>query len=150
MGLFTKKYPMLTKLSARQNWAVGEAMGDDRPMFFRINTGAKSFAAHPELPYRFGVAIPLVEPDDRGLPQAAEMAVLNEIEDALAGALEPSADGVLVLAITTSGMREFVFYIRDPQCAASAVAAARACCQGHEVQHYVESDPQWTVYQQFA
>ncbi len=150
MGLFTKKHPKVSKLSARQNWAVGEADNDGRPMFVRINAGAESFAAHPELPYRFGVTIPLVEPDERGLPQAPEMAVLNEIEDALTGVLEPAADGFLVLAITTCGTREFVFYIREPQCATSAVAAAEACCQGHQVQHYVESDPQWSVYRQFA
>lgn len=89
------------------------------------------------------VAVPLVEPHERGLPQPLEMADLNRIEDALTNALEPELNGFLGWEITTAGVRESVFYIRDPACAISAVAAARVCCQGHDVQHYVQSDPKW-------
>lgn len=150
MRLFAKRHPKLAKLAGQGNWMVGEATNDGRPMFLRINAAAKRFIAHPDLPYRFGVAVGLREPDERGLPQSAEMTELNRIEDALMEALEPALDGFLVAVITTGGMREFVFYIRDPQCAPSAIAAANECCQGHELQHYVQSDPQWLGYQEFT
>ncbi len=57
-------------------------------MFIRRNEFAKILATHPEYSYRVGIAIPLLEPNDQGLPTNTEIESLNIIEDKLVGSLE--------------------------------------------------------------
>jgi hypothetical protein len=148
MWPFKRKFPPLESLPAEDEWSVGQGEHDGKPMIVRKNTSAGSYARHPELPFRLGVAIPLRDPDPRGFPTNAEAETLNEIEDRLCSAL--GANGRLVVVISTNGMREFISYARSAEIAERAVAQVRAGTKTHEVQHYVEPDPKWQVYDQFA
>ncbi|WP_020470636.1 DUF695 domain-containing protein [Zavarzinella formosa] len=146
MWPFGKKKHLPLSSFSDDNWAILRGESEGAPMFIRRHTGAAPFKGHPELSFRLGIAIPLLRPSPEGLPEPDEIEELDQIEDALRGALTPSRRGVLVLAITTNGMREFVFYIRSEADAAGAVKAAEAAAGDHEVQHYVASDPTWDVY----
>jgi hypothetical protein len=149
MGWFSKKkFPALDSLPAEDLWAVSQGENDGKPMIVRINSSAKDYAGHPDLPVRLGIAIPLHQPDQNGLPGEAESAQLGNVEDRLFEALGSS--GRLVLVITTSGMREFVSYVRSPQAAEKIAQLVKAETKTHEVQHYAESDLNWSGYGQFA
>ncbi len=119
-------------------------------MFVRLNSGARTVAKSAALAHRIGVAVPLLSPNDEGLPTSSEGAVLVSIEDALCDSLRAGTEVVLTVVITTAGMREFVFYCAMPAHVSPAVAAVRERFPSYEIQLVEESDPEWMVYDQFA
>ena len=131
-------------------WSVHRGEHDGKPMYLRRNDSAKQLARHPDFRFRIGVAIPLKAADEHGLPAAGESDELGVIEDALASRLEAGQRSLHVLAITTAGMRELVFYTRDPSAMQPAVEAVRAEVHSHELQSYLAEDPNWELFEQFA
>jgi hypothetical protein len=146
LSLFRRNTP---PFPSQSSWSVHEGHLNGRPIFVRKNQAAKEFTGHRDYRFRVGVAVPLREPKDNGLPTNDEMNQLNSIEDALTEALEANQESLHVLAITTGGMREFVFYTRNPQMARTVIETARTATSTHEVQGYVQEDPSWTVFKQF-
>ena len=135
---------------AEGSWSVLEGEHEGKPMFVRRNDSGKRLLGHVDYKFRIGVAIPLLEPRPDGLPTKDEMDVLLRIEDAVSEKLERGQVSLQVLSITTSGMRELIFYTRSPSIVPTALQEIQAQFQSHRVQHYVEEDPNWAVYRQFA
>ena len=119
-------------------------------MFVRRNNSAKQLASNPEFRYRVGVVIPLLAPNEVGLPSNEEMESLNQIEDELSLWLEKDQASIQVLSITTDGMREFVFYTRTPRMIENAINNVRSKFTLHEIQFYIKEDKKWFVYRQFT
>lgn len=147
-NIATRRFPAFGALPDEDLWVVGSGTQNNAPMFVRINDTAKSYAGHPELPFRLGIAIPLIDQSNEGLPNEAENEQLNGIEDRLLDNLKGA--GRLVLVITTGGMRDFISYVRTPNDAENIVSALRACAKDHEVQHYVESDARWRLFREYS
>ncbi len=129
-------------------WSVVQFDSNGSPGFARVRQDlTKEIRDYFE--YRIGVAIPLNAPDEHGFPQGDEFDQLSNIEDKLASQIEHAGNGVQVIAITSNGMREFVFYVRNRRVANKAVNQVKGSIAGHELQSYVKHDPDWVVYQQF-
>ena len=118
-------------------------------MFVRRNDSVKQLMGHQDYKYRAGFAVPLLNPNPDGLPTNEEMEVLNSIEEALSLELEKNQEALLVLVITTSGMREFVCYTKNPDVVNRAMNIVQSKFTSHKVQSYVENDPNWGLYKQF-
>jgi hypothetical protein len=131
-------------------WALGQGECDGKPMFLRTNTGAARLAGDARYRHRVAVAVPVRAPNPNGFPRPEEATQIDQIEDQLDQALTSAGNSIFVLAITTAGMREFVFYTSDPAASAASVAQLASTVQSHQLQHVVEDDPEWEVYQQFA
>ena len=95
-------------------WTILSGQEDGKPMVVRRNNSAKQLSSNSEFDYRVGVTIPLLAPNEVGLPSNEEMESLNQIEDELSNQLEKDRASILVLSITTNGMRECV-YTRETQ-----------------------------------
>jgi len=147
LGLFNKKPRSFPRESA---WTVKQGHFNGKPIFMRRNDSANALAGHTEYRFRVGVAIPLLKPNEDGLPSSEEMDQLNAIEDALQTRMEAGQDSLQVLAITTGGMREFVFCTRAPERARESIEQVRMSSAPHELQSYVEEDPKWELFKQFA
>lgn len=149
MGWFSKKqFPALADWPAEDRWTIAKGENDGKPILVRVNSTAKEYAGHPELPVRLGIAIPLHAPREDGLPNPTELEQLGDIENRLHA--EVAKAGRVVLVITTGGMREFVSYVRAPDAAERIVQSVQAGTTTHEVQHYAASDPKWELYDQFG
>lgn len=131
-------------------WSMLQGENDGSPMLVRRNDGGKQLAAHPDYRYRIGIAFPLRAPDEYGFPGEREAADLDAIEDTLQERLEDGQRSLQVLGISTGGMRELVFYTRDPRYAEEVIASVRASVRTHEVQSYVEEDPEWRLFSDFS
>jgi Family of unknown function (DUF695) len=140
----------MTKKIPDGPWSVGQGEFDDRPIIIRTNTGAASLAGGSRYRHRIGVAVPLCKPDKNGFPQADENAELDAIEDKLVLALSAKGAAVLVLVITTAGMREFVFYTSEPKSVGRILRELKKKVETHELQHVLEPDAEWEVYNMFA
>lgn len=135
---------------SESKWSILQGQNNGKPMIVRRNDSAKQISSNPEFMYRIGFAIPLLAPNEAGLPSNEEMASLNQIEDELSGQLEKERNSIQVLSITTSGMREFVFYTKDSKIVEKVINDVRSRFPSHEIQYYVEEDKKWSVYRQFA
>jgi hypothetical protein len=131
-------------------WTVASGDSDGKPIFLRINAGASTVAKQPALGHRIGIAVLLQGPDASGLPTPDESATLSKIEDAIGGALRVGHETVLVVVLTTGGMREFVLYSAAPQNAEAAIGVMRAQFPSYEIQFYIQPDPEWDAYASFT
>jgi Family of unknown function (DUF695) len=130
-------------------WSVGRGDNNGRPLFIRINTGLRDTAGKPPFDHRFEVAVPLHSPDANGLPIATESEELKRIEDSLLVTFEPSKHTILAVVLTTSGFREFVFYTSAARDIIPAMEHFKTQFKTHELQFYVQPDPDWKVYKSF-
>jgi len=131
-------------------WTVTEGTHDNRLIYVRVNVSAAHLARDPRYRTRVGIAVPLKAPTPAGLSTTSESGQLEALEDALCFSLEAAQTSLHVLTITTAGMREFVFYTRSASEAQAAITALQEQISSHVLQSYVEDDPQWEVYANFA
>jgi Family of unknown function (DUF695) len=143
---FSKKASTSDKLPINGPWAISQGEHNGRVMIVRSNTGYQGFGSVPGYEHQVGIAVPLNAPDATGLPSSGENAELQTIEDAICPALEEQAESVLVAVITTSGMREFVFYTRAPREVQQRFGKLRDRVTSHKIQLMIQPDKDWAVY----
>lgn len=131
-------------------WTIVQGDYDGRPIVLRINDGAASLAGSVHYRYQVGVAIPFIAPREDGLPTNDEAERLNVIEDLLCPCMTDNRDGILTVVVTTSGMREFVFYSRNVDQVKDAFEHVRSLVESHELQLLIQDDPDWSVYRQLV
>ena len=119
-------------------------------MIVRSNAGYRDFGSVPGYEHQVGIAVPLRNAEPTGLPSPAEDAKLGEIEDLISNSLQEQAESLLVAIITTSGMREFVFYTRDPQRVKHRFEQLRNHVTSHELQLMIQVDEAWEIYAQLG
>lgn len=149
LGFGTKKAPSLDRFPT-ESWSVAKAIVDGAPLILRINIGARKYVAHPELPTRLGVTVAFNVPNEHGFCSAAEGEQLSILEDALTAALLKVQAGFPVLAVTTAGKREFIYYVRDEQAAAWAVDAVGSDISTHKFEYGFVPDAEWNYFRQFV
>ena len=115
-------------------------------MFVRTNAAYRGFKGVQGYEHQVGIAVPLVDPEPSGLPSTIENAELSAIEDNLCGLLQTANESIFVAAITTSGMREFVFYTRDPEQVKQKFEQARSTFRTIEIQLMIQPDSEWNIY----
>jgi hypothetical protein len=82
------------------------------------------------------------------MPAPAELDELGEVEDLIVEKVAGQA--VMVGAITTNSMREFVLYTNKADWIEGFDHAMQAAVKGHRVQVMAQTDPKWAVYSQFV
>jgi len=148
--LFKKKQPALDSLPSEDRWQVSDGTYGGKPIIVRVNANAKDYVGHPEMSVRFGVAVPLKAPDDKGFPGSEELKQLEAVEEALFESVNAAKLGRVVLIITTGGVREFVSYVRSKSDAEEAVNKVRNSIKTHSIQHYSAEDARWDGFREFA
>jgi hypothetical protein len=119
-------------------------------MIVRVNSGARKFVAHPELPVRLGVTATFNHPNEHGFCSADEGAQLGAIEDRLTDGLLGARAAYPALVITVDGRREYVFFARDKAAASRVVDALKVSTTTHTLVYGFLDDPQWASYVQFG
>jgi hypothetical protein len=133
----------------KSKWVILEGEEEGRVLFVRRNESAEQLMGHKEYSYRAGFAIPLRSPNSEGLPSNEEMEILSSIEDALSKEIEKDRNSLLVLVITTDGMRELVYYTKRPDIIKQVAQEIQTKIFSHEIQYYVKEDSDWEVYKEF-
>ena len=144
--MFKKKYPPIEELVIEEEWGLSQGIYQDKAIFIRANRGLKKIARHPQYPHQVGVAVPLNNPNEHGLPIRAEGEQLNDIEDQLVDALEVNNESIFAGAISTNGMREFVFYTSNPDQVTEKFKALQDKIATHEIQLLIQEDKDWLTY----
>ena len=119
-------------------------------MFVRRNTGYREFTSVSGYAHQVGIAVPFRNAGATGLPSPEEDAQLAAVEDILSASFEEQAESLFVAVITTGGMREFVFYTREPQGVKRRFEALRTRITSHAIQLMIQPDKTWRVYAQLG
>lgn len=138
-----QEYPTESK------WSVIQGIYQEHPILVRRNDSAKVLIGSHDYIYRLGFAIRLGNPDESGLPPNDEANILNQIEDELCAQFEKNQIAIEVLAISTNGMREFVFYSRDIQNVEQVFNKIRTSFTSHDIQSYHTEDKDCDLYKEF-
>jgi Family of unknown function (DUF695) len=150
MWPFKRKTLSPDRLPVAGPWSIAEGEHSGGIMIVRANTGYREFRSVPGYEHQVGIAVPLGKVEPTGLPGPAEGALLGEIEDIICSSLEEQAESLLVAVITTGGMREFVFYTRDPHRMEQRIVELRKRITSHEIQLIIQLDRTWRIYAQLG
>jgi len=150
MWPFKKKTLSPDRLPVDGPWSIGEGQNNGQIMIVRSNTGYREFGNVPGYDHQVGIAVPLKKAETTGLPSPAEDALLGEVEDVICNSLEEHAESLLVAVISTGGMREFVFYTREPQRVQQRFEQLRTRITSHEIQLVIQPDRTWRIYAQLG
>jgi hypothetical protein len=150
MWPFKKKTLSPDRLPVDGPWAIAEGQNNGRIMIVRSNAGYRKFGNVPGYDHQVGIAAPLKKAETTGLPSPAEDALLGEVEDVICSSLEEHAESLLVAVISTGGMREFVFYTREPQRVQQRFELLRTRITSHEIQLVIQPDRTWRIYAQLG
>jgi len=116
-------------------------------MVVRIRADVDGAPDRHEWPIRIGIAIPFNAPTKSGLPSPDEDSALGYIEAMICSTAGDRA--VLVIVITTSGMREFVLHARTHDWLSAFHEELRAAVPSRYVQMMADEHPSWSVYESF-
>jgi regulator of RNase E activity RraB len=115
------------------------------PISIAVDLALKGAAPVADKPAAYTVAVALQEPDEHGMTTEGEYRSLQDIEEELAGALEPQ--GVIEVGrVTGRGMRTFHYYGPQNDDVAQIVAAVMSAHGDYKYRALSAADPGWTIY----
>ena len=150
MWPFTKKYPPRSeiKLAEALSFFHGEQHG--KPLVARFDAKASALVGHPEYPYQVGIAFPLNAPAENGLTTDEENAQLHEYEEQLTALLRQDNESLKVGAITTNGVKEYVFYTASPDGVKAKFEQFSPGIASHHPRLKIQEDADWGAYTRFV
>jgi hypothetical protein len=150
MWPFKRKALKIEKLPVDGAWSVAEGVYNRRPMFVRTNTIYRDIMGVIGYEHQVGIAVPLRIQELSGLPSSEEFEELNSIEDSICGLLEIERESLFVAAISTGGMREFVFYTRSPELVKQKFQQLQSTISSHGIQLMIQLDRDWKIYKRLT
>jgi hypothetical protein len=149
MWPFAQKKPLdPNELPVPDKWQVAKGEREGKPMFLRTHAGYRDFRGVSGFEHQVGIAVPLHDADQQGLPKSGESEELNTIENEICTLLEPQNESLFVAAITCAGIREFVLYTSDPDAVKRKFKLLQDRTTSHKVHLKIQPDKDWQVYAQ--
>jgi len=144
--------PKLDELppASEHQWAVAQGEHEGCALIVRYNESVKRYAAHPELGFQVGVAVPLNSPNPGTLPTPEESEQLQSLEDRLVEMVMQDRVAILAAILTTGTVKEFVLYTGDPETVRVRLEELQRSVVTHELQFMIQPDPEWSVYHRLA
>ena len=150
MGLFSRKKPPLPDSVPPGPWAVVQGSNQGKVVLARVHKGLGTLVGSAAYPFRVGVATRVRATAANGIPTPEENTTLQEVEDRLRLALEAEREAILVVALTTGGVKEWVLYTSDPDATKRRMGAFGPTVNTHQLQMVIREDRNWDVYRQLA
>jgi len=137
------------------HWANAKIENEkaNRPGFVRWNEGLAPIAAHPAYAHEAVFSIRYQAVRENGLPASKEeLQAADRIEDHIRGALEADRTSLLAVVLTRDGLRDLIFYTRDPDRVIAWFEQLKR--RPHELTHPVElnirPDVEWELFHAFT
>jgi len=150
VGLFSRKKTPLPDSLPAGSWGIVQGSNQGTLLLARVRKGLGAVVGHAAYPFRVGVATRVRATAANGMPTPEENATLQDLEDRLSRALEVDREALLVVALTTNGVKEWVFYTSDPDATKRRMQDFAPTVSTHKLQMVVGEDKGWGVYRQFA
>jgi hypothetical protein len=130
------------------NWSLKQFKGDDSPevWLFRKNLSPEIPPRHPNYAFLAYLTFAYETRGASGLPVKEDAEILSRIEDP--GFDEMLTDGLAVLigVVTKAGIKDFLFYTRDPDEFLRRAEDFRRAHLPLGVGCVISPDPEWSQY----
>ena len=133
----------------QDEWLVARGERDGFPMIIRMASAYRGTGPLPGYDHHIIVAANLRSPNPAGFPSTKEGDDLQRFEQSLCAAVEVDNETLCVLVITNQGIRDFIFYTRNPDGAKAKLDAALPGLMGFKFEVTIEPDNDWDIYQAF-
>jgi len=134
---------------ADDQWCVAQAEKNGKPLLIRYRGERPRGVEATAFPFLLS-ATWAYRPNGFGLPSAEEIESMDKFEDALSTSLEGSQTAHLMVILTGSGERDWLWYTRGEEEAMSQVNRALKGHNLYPVQFSVQPDRAWKAYSQFV
>lgn len=131
------------------DWLLARGERDGFPMIVRMAAAFRGLGGIPGYDHHVIVSVTLRAPTSAGFPSSEEGDDLERFEQNLCSALEPEKESVCVLVITNHGIRDFIFYTKNPRGAERKLDGAIPSLKGFAFEVSIEPDVNWDVYCSF-
>lgn len=131
------------------NWSLIEyrPQGSPECWFFRKNLAPEIPPRHTDYPYLAYLTFAYLPRDDSGLPSDTDERVLFNIEDSGLADLLAGSLAVQIGAVTKRGIKDLLFYTRDPQEFLRRAERFRDTYTQFRVGCEISPDPEWSQYE---
>lgn len=136
-------------MTDKDHWLLARGERDGFPMIIRMATAYRGIGALAGYDHHIIVGANLRAPTPLGFPSTEEGDDLQRFEDALSAALESDKESLCALVITNNGIRDFIFYTRDPIGAKERLDASLPSLRDFQFSIAIEPDADWEIYQAF-
>jgi hypothetical protein len=117
--------------------------------FFRKNLKPNPGREHSDYRYVAYLTLYFESCDETGLPDETDEALLFEIEETGLVDLELHGQSVHVASVLKNGVKDLLFYTRDPRTFLEQVAKFRDYHSRFPIEYEVIEDPSWEHYADF-
>lgn len=128
-----------------EHWIGFDAERDGAHAVITVDLAYTEVAPDDRRPHLVRVTVGFNAVQDDGLPDPADLAPVNALEDPLLAQLEASG-AALVGRVATQGVRHFFFYTPDPDASEAAAASALRAAKDRQVEIEASHDPEWAAY----
>ena len=136
-------------MTNQDRWLLARGERDGFPMIVRMAAAYRGMGAIPGYDHHIIIGASLRSPTPAGFPSTEEGDDLQRFEENLCAAIEIDNESLCVLVITNRGIRDFIFYTRDPQGAKARIDSALPGLRGFQCEIAIEPDENWEIYAAF-
>ena len=132
-------------------WVLKKWESDDSPevRLFRKNLAPRIAPCHPAYQYLAYLTFHYPAKDASGLPRLQDQDTLTDIEVSGLGDLLSDGLAVHVAVVTGKGIRDLLFYTRDPHEFLRRASLIRGLYPEYSVECELMPDPDWSQYRDF-
>lgn len=127
-------------------WDIIEGQNNKNPMIIRKLNQTDSIIGNSEYSINCGIAFKLLFPNENGLPEIEKEPELYDLEDFLIELFNDVNNTIIVGIITTSGFKEFVFYVKNQEVFYKKLYKLRMKYNQYIFTEYCRFDPSWDNY----
>lgn len=136
-------------MANQDQWLLARGERDGFPMIVRMAAAYRGKGSVSGYDHQVIISTTLRSPTPVGFPSTEEGDDLQRFEESLCAALEGDGESLCVLVITNNGLRDFIFYTRNPHGVKAKMDAALPGLKGFVFQIAVEPDKDWEIYSAF-
>ncbi|HAV13243.1 MAG TPA: hypothetical protein DCX06_07115 [Opitutae bacterium] len=129
-------------------WNIAKGKNPEKPTVLRFRPSLEAFLGDEKYPKRLAIFWKFDAADYSGMPTDSQSADMKEFEDILIEALDPDRLAVLAFVFTSSGTREWNFYLSDVSEVGVRINKALSAVPKLPIELKVEDDPNWDELRQ--
>jgi hypothetical protein len=124
-------------------WNIAKGKNPEQPTVLRFRPSLKACLGSEDYPRRLAIFWKFEPADATGMPTDVQSADMKNFEDMLIEALDPDRLAVLAFVFTSSGTREWNFYLSDVSEVGIRINKALSQVPKLPIELNVEDDPNW-------
>ncbi|WPJ96190.1 DUF695 domain-containing protein [Coraliomargarita algicola] len=129
-------------------WNIAKSKNPQQPTVLRYRPSLQKFLADENYPRKLTIIWKFAPADDSGMPTDTQSADMKDFEELLLDVLDSDRLAILAFVYTTTGLREWNFYLSDTDEVALRINQALKSMPKLPIELHVQDDPDWEALRQ--